>query len=268
MIHDNRLDYRNGIPIYDFDAFARTGLVKHGFTGRKGGVSGAPFDTLNLGFTRPEPRGNVVENYKRLCEAEGIAYDSLVLVSYVHGDGVARVGASDAGRGFDRDPLPECDGIVTNTPGLTLVTLHADCLPVFLLDPVKKAIGLAHAGWKGTLARVGQKTAQRMIEAFGCAPQDIIAGIGPCICKRCFEVDEALAGSFADEFNCTRKIDRGLPGKAWLDLAACMEEQLMDAGIVRVYSMDACTFEGRDLLFSHRRDKTGTGAMAAFITLI
>ena len=161
MIHDKLLEYKNGIPVYGFSAFAQTGLVKHGFTGRSGGVSGAPFDTLNLGFSRPEPRENVAENYKRLCEAEAIAYDSLVLVSYAHGALARRVDASDAGRGFDREPLPECDAIITNTRGLTLITLHADCMPVFLLDPFKKAVGLVHAGWKGTLARVGQKNGSK-----------------------------------------------------------------------------------------------------------
>ncbi|OQB25264.1 MAG: Laccase domain protein [Firmicutes bacterium ADurb.Bin182] len=260
---------RNGIGSFTASSLNELPGVEHGFSARSGGVSSAPYDSLNLGWGRDEPRENIKENYKRFCKAFGIEYESMVLVNYEHGTNVVSVTLSDRERGFGKPPLEHCDAIITNQRNITLITSHADCMPVYLYDPNRNAIGLAHAGWKGTLGRIGQKMAEKMVNEFGCDTNDMFAVIGPCICVDCFEVDDALGIRFAEEFPSVELCYRTVPGKMQLDLELAAAAQLMDAGIPaeRITLMHACTFELKDKLFSHRRDNGRTGAMAAFIKL-
>ena len=247
---------------------AQSGL-KHGFTARYGGVSEGPFRSLNLGWSRPEAPETLAENLRIFCAAAGLEKNSLVVVAYEHGNNVLAVDRRDCGRGFAREPLPPCDGLVTNDPNIVLTTSHADCGAIFLYDPVKRAIGLAHAGWKGTLGRIGARAAALMQSKYGSDPKDIIASSGPCICRDCYEVELELAECFETEFDTPCHV-LGRPGKAQLDLEKAAAIQLMDAGIQpqNITLMHACTFELEDKLFSHRRDKNGTGDMAAYMQLI
>ena len=246
--------------------------VAHGFTTRLGGVSPAPFDSLNLGTTRPEPWENIIANYKRLCAAYGLEYEKLTLVKHEHGDNIIRVDRSDAGRGIAREPFDFCDGLVTNDPEVTLVTCHADCSAFFLYDRRTRSIGLAHAGWKGMFKRIGGKLAKRLQSEYGADPADMIAVVGPCICEKCFEVEAELAERFAEEFNSPDIYTLGVgekAGKGYVALQAAAIIQLMDAGVPfeNISLMRRCTLEEKELFFSYRRDGKGTGSMAAFLRL-
>jgi len=243
--------------------------VAHGFSTREGGVSFAPRDSLNLHWAEDGLEADVIENYRRFAKGAGLIYDDMAIVNHEHGNTVLRLTAAHRGRGFAKAPLPRCDGIITDDPAVTLVTSHADCGAIFLYDPVRRAVGMAHAGWKGTLLRIGGRMARMMREEFGCDPNDLIAAAGPCICKSCFEVDEALAEDFVKEFGCAALRLEGRPTKAHVDLQLAVVIQLINEGVLpeHITLMDACTYENEDKFFSHRRDRGGAGSMAAFIKL-
>lgn len=259
-----------GTGFFTAEALNEIGGVRHGFSTRLGGVSPAPYDSLNLGWSRPDPAENITKNFEIFCNATQISYDDMVIVNYEHGGIVLKVGFEDRGRGFDGPLLPFCDGLVTNERGVVLVTSHADCGVFFLYDPVKRAVGLAHAGWKGTLMRIGARAVELMQKEFGSDPKDVLVSTGPCICKNCFEVDLELAKRFKDEFKTSDLYARGRPGKAQLDLEMAAAIQILGAGVKEenLTLMHACTFELQEHFFSHRRDKGNTGSMAAYIALI
>lgn len=244
--------------------------VPHGFSTREGGVSNGPYASLNLSWKRCGFTEEVERNFRLFAQGAGTAYEDMAVVNHEHGCNVIRLDASHRGRGFDREPLEPCDGIVTDDPAITLVTSHADCGAYFFYDPVKKAVGLAHAGWKGTLGRIGERMAQVMAAEFGTDPADIIASTGPCICRDCFEVDEELGARFAAEFEAEGiKLPGKRPGKAYVDLELAAAVQFIEAGILpeNITLMGLCTFERQDWFFSHRRDNGVTGSMAAYIKL-
>ena len=245
--------------------------VKHAFSTRKGGVSSPPFDRLNLGTSRNEPIENILENYKLLCRAFDFSYEKLALVRHEHGAKIIRIDRNDAGRGIYREPFDYSDGLITNDPEVTLVTCHADCSAFFLYDRRNRAIGLAHAGWKGMFQRIGQRLAERMEKEFGSDPKELVCAVGPCICERCFQVDKELALRFSVEFDCgdIYKDDPSDPGKAFVSLHAAALIQLLDAGLEmeNISLMRLCTLEMKDMFYSYRRDGKDTGSMAAFLTL-
>lgn len=269
MQHGCIYEVKYGLGVFRAKSLMEAEGVLHGFTARVGGVSPPPFDSLNLRLGRDDPEENVRENFRRLCAREGIEEKSLTIVSFEHGNTVLRVNASDAGRGYCYEPLPACDGIATNDPAVTLVTDHADCGCIFVYDPEKKAVGLAHAGWKGTLGRIGGNLVALMAREFGSDPARLIAATGPCICQKCYEVDEELALRFAAEFKTDACAYPGRSGKAQLSLEAAAAIQLMDAGVLpeHITLMEKCTYENPETLFSHRRDRNGTGDMAGFIKI-
>jgi len=258
-----------GVGIYTLPAFDAFEGLRHGFSARMGGVSPGHLHSLNLSFTREEEnRGNVMQNYRIFCQAAGIAEDSMVMDSFAHGTVVRRVDRADAGRGYSRAPLPACDALITDDAFITLVTGHADCMAIYFYDPVRRCIGLAHAGWRGALGRIGESVVRAMRESFGTQPEQLCAGIGPSICADCFEVGADLADAFEAAFPDTPCARRMADGKARVDLWMVALRQLMDAGLKaeNLSLMGVCSFEdGR--LYSHRRDHGLTGGMAAFLSL-
>ncbi|NCB31246.1 MAG: peptidoglycan editing factor PgeF, partial [Clostridia bacterium] len=236
---------------------------------REGGVSQGPFASLNLHWSKEGCEADVLENYHRFSQGAGISYADMAIVNHAHGAVVLRLDASHRGSGFDKPPLPFCDGIITNDPAVALVTSHADCGAFFLYDPETRSIGMAHAGWKGTLEQIGLVMARAMEWEYGAKPADILAAAGPCICPKCFEVDEPLADQFVAVFAEPSLKRLGRPGKAYVDLPMCSAIQFLRAGIQpeHITLMDACTYETPVHFFSHRRDQGVTGSMAAFIQL-
>ena len=261
--------YVNGVGIYTLPALTRLAGVDHGFTAKSGGVSEGYFASLNLSFTRPEKRENVMENYRIFCRAAEIPFDTMVMDSYEHGTTVLKVDRTDAGKGYLLDPLPACDGLVTNDPAVTLITGHADCMAFYFVDPVKRSIGLAHAGWRGALGRIGARVVERMASEYGSDPADIIAGVGPSICPDCFEVGDNVAQEFAQGFPdlpCVLPQENARP-HVDLWMVACA--QFVEAGVKpeHISLFDVCTVT-TPRLYSHRRDKGNTGGMAAYLRLL
>jgi len=260
-----------GTGLYCAASLEEAGGVSHGFSTREGGITtDPPYASLNLSWNRCGSEEEVIANFRIFAEGAGVDYDDMAVVNHEHGNTVLRLEREHRGRGFSLEPLPFCDGIITNDPAVALVTSHADCGAYFFYDPVHRAAGMAHAGWKGTILRIGARMAERMAEEYGTDPADIIAAAGPCICKDCFEVDEDLGKRFASEFAQEGIMRPGSPGKAYVDLELAAAVQFIEAGIrpENITLMNACTYENEKMFFSHRRDKGVTGSMAAFIKLV
>ena len=260
----------NGTGSFTLPAFdAQRGLY-HAFSARTGGVSEGEKRYLNLSMTREryEPHTLTVQNYERFCAGEGIDADSMVMDNYAHGTTVLHVTRDDCGRGWTREQLPSCDGLVTDDPGVTLVTGHADCMAFYLYDPVRRCIGLAHAGWRGALGRIGAETVRKLVSCFCSDPADILAGVGPSICQAHFEVDADLGDTFAEAFPLTDCRMDGRPGKAYVDLWQVAVSQFLEEGVraEHISLSGVCTYED-ERVYSFRRDKEKTGGMAAFMRL-
>lgn len=255
-------------PILD-----QTGIVKHGFSTRIGGVSEGYLGSMNLSFTRGDKEEAVRENYMRMAKALRVDADSFVFSQQTHTTNVRAVRFQDKGRGL-LTPLTyqDVDGLITNVPGLTLTTFYADCVPLYFVDPVHKAIGLSHSGWRGTVGRMGAVTLQRMQEEYGTDPANVIAAIGPSICQDCYEVSEDVIQEFQNTFE--PKFHKQLfyrkeNGKYQLNLWAANEIVLTEAGVPReqIAITNVCTCCNGDKLFSHRASQGRRGNLAAFLAL-
>lgn len=270
---DMRLVEKNGVPYFVFKNLENTGLVRHGFSTRLGGVSEGFFSSMNLSFTRGDDPEKVRENFRRMGTAIGFETKDLVLSDQTHTANVRRVTEADRGKGFDKEKdYTDTDGLITNVPGLMLVTIYADCVPLYFVDPVHKAIGLSHSGWKGTVHRMGKVTLERMAEEFGTRPEDVQAAIGPSICQDCYEVSEDVAEAFMNEFadhQDDQLVYRKDNGKYQLNLWRANELVLLEAGIRPKYLTitNVCTCCNHELLFSHRASHGQRGNLGAFLGL-
>ena len=270
---DMRLVEKNGVPYFVFENLENMGLVRHGFSTRLGGVSEGCLSSMNLSFTRGDDPEKVRENFRRMGMAIGFETKDLVLSDQTHTTNVRLVTEADRGKGFDRErDYTDVDGLITDTPGLMLVTIYADCVPLYFVDPVHKAVGLSHSGWKGTVHRIGKVTLERMKEAFGTRPEDVQAAIGPSICQDCYEVSEDVAQAFMDEFADQlddRLVYRKGNGKYQLNLWNANERILLEAGIrpEHLSITNICTCCNHELLFSHRASHGQRGNLAAFLGL-
>ena len=263
-----------GVTYLSFPILEDTGLVSHAFSTRLGGVSKGDFATMNFSFTRGDDRDDVLENYRRMAAALGVDRERMVLTWQTHTTNVRRVTEEDEGKGIVRDrDYRDVDGLITDVPGITLVTFYADCVPLYLVDPVHHAIGLSHSGWRGTVRRMGQVTMDAMKEAFGTRPEDVTACIGPSICRDCFEVGEEVAEAFADAFDPKYRDAlyraNAKPGKYQLDLWKANEIIFQEAGVPKeqIHTTNICTMCNSDYLFSHRRVGEERGNLAAFLSI-
>lgn len=256
-----------GVPYLSFPVFEALGIVDHGFSTRLGGVSEGHCATMNLSTTRGDDPAAIAENTRRIAAAIGVSPEDMVYTHQTHTTNVVVVGENDRGRRF-----MDTDGMVTDTPGVCLVTFYADCAPLYFVDLVKKAVGLSHSGWRGTVRRMGKVTVERMREAFGSRPEDIYAAIGPSICQDCYEVSGDVIQEFSESFR--REV---LPelyyrkdnGKYQLNLWRANEEVLLEAGIQksRITVTNLCTHCNPDILFSHRSTGNKRGNLSAFLAL-
>ncbi len=269
MTRGAKFRFVNGVGIYMLPALERLAEFDHGFSAKSGGVSEGYFASLNLSFTRPENRDNVMENYRIFCRAAQIPFGTMAMDNYEHGTNVIKVDRTDAGKGYLTDPLPPCDGLVTDDPAITLITGHADCMAFYFADPVKRCIGLAHAGWRGALGRIGAKVVERMTLEYGSNPADIIAGVGPSICPDCFEVGDNVAKEFAVGFADLPCVLEKSGARPHVDLWMIACAQFVEAGVSpeHISLFDVCTMT-TPRLYSHRRDKGNTGGMAAYLRLL
>ena len=268
------LKEKNHVPYIQFKNLSATGIVKHGFSTRKGGVSTGIFSSMNLNFKRGDDPDAVMENYRRIAAALDMRVEDMVLSDQTHTTNVRVITEEDRGKGILKpQDYSDVDGMITNVPGIVLVTSYADCVPLYFVDPVRKAIGLSHSGWKGTVGHIGQKTVWKMHEVYGSEPKDIVAAIGPSICQSCYEVSDDVAEAFRANFTADEAADILLDkgnGKYQLDLWKANWYVLTDAGILpeHLSVTDLCTACHPDLLWSHRKTNGQRGGLSAFLSLI
>lgn len=251
--------------------------VTAGFTGRAGGVSGEPWASFNMGLHVGDSDEHVVRNRERLTETLGWPFEAFTCAEQVHGNRVYCVTEKDRGRGRQSldDAIAGCDGIMTDVPGVLLVSFYADCVPLYFYDPVRRAAALAHAGWRGTAGKIAEATARAMHEAYGSRPDQLLAAIGPSIGGCCYEVDgpvigemnrvmEELALPEAARRVCMKELENG---KAALDLKEINRQIMIKAGILpsRIEMSTWCTGCRTDLFYSHRMESGRTGRMASWI---
>ena len=265
--------HANGVPYLYFPALEETGCVVNGFSTRLGGVSRGDWATMNFSFTRGDDPEAVRENYRRMAAALGVDVNRMVLSHQTHTTNVRRVTEEDAGKGVVRErDYTDVDGLITNVPGITLVTFYADCVPLYFVDPVRRAIGLSHSGWRGTVNRMGRVTVEAMGKAFGSDPKDIVACIGPSICMDCYEVGPEVAEAFENAFEPAKHseiLEEKPDGKFLLDLWRANAIVMEEAGILpeRIHMTDICTHCNPELLYSHRRTGERRGNLCAFLSL-
>lgn len=275
--------HENGVGILRFPAFApyeapdsETGLrLVHGFSTRIGGVSRNEFAAMNLGFHRGDSEMLVSENYYRFAEAFDVPIQNFVAGDQKHHTNIRHVDIWHKGSGIWKpSDVQDIDGLCTDMPGLPLIVYCADCVPLYFYDPVNQAIGLAHAGWKGTAAGMGSAMVEKMAEDFGTDPSRLLVGIGPSISPGAFEVDQPVANVFlalpgADAFVFEAPGDPQR-NKHHVDLWACNRENLRQAGVPpeNISLGGVCTMEHSDLLFSHRKTRGARGSNAALLCLM
>ena len=249
--------------------------IRHFFTTREGGVSSGIFRSLNLTTSRGDDPANVAENFTRVSAALGVPKDHFVLTRQTHTDNIHIVTEEDAGRGLTRDyGYTDVDGLVTNVPGIALSVFTADCVPILFADPVHKAIGTCHAGWRGTAARIAEKVIRIMKEQYGTDPADVRCAIGPSICRACYEVSGDVAEAFAAALpghEAEIMDEKNVLGekKYQLDLHLSNRIILEEAGVrpEHIDVTDICTQCNPDLLWSHRATNGQRGLQAGFIVL-
>lgn len=254
--------------------------ISAGMTTRIGGVSGAPYETLNCALHIQDEPVDVIENRRRLGETLGWPFEAWTCGEQVHDRQVAVVTPADKGKGREsrEDAFANTDAIVTNEPGIWLTSFYADCVPLYFFDPVRQAVGLAHAGWKGTVLRIAGETIRTMSEAYGTDPSDVMAAIGPSIGMCCYEVDDTVIAridSCLDEIGAEPGVRScvyrpGAENGKWMLSLQEMNRQIMiKAGILptHIEICGMCTGCRTDLFFSHRKENGATGRMASWIGL-
>ena len=267
------LHFKNAVAYLTFPSLEKYSFINHAFSTRIGGVSSDEFTSMNLGWSRGDKEENVAKNYRRFCDAVGVEYETLVASKQDHGDYVLRVNRDDLGLGISKNhTIESVDALITNDPEVTLVTYFADCTPIFFLDPNKKVVALAHAGWRGTANKICKNVIDKMKNEFKSDAKDIICGVGPAIGQCCFEVDEEVCQKF-------KKLEKevggqfienlSIDGKYMIDLLEANKKILMHNGVQEenISVSDLCTKCNSDLLISHRQTNGKRGTMVAMIQI-
>ena len=252
------------LPVLKFQELSSLDFIEHCFSMRQGGVSEGYHASLNLTYSRGDDPQNVRKNYERLTKVFHGTPEQLFMTRFEHGTTVVRVDKA----GQDPGDL-RYDGMITNVPGIILGALVADCMPVMFADPVRKAIGLCHSGWRGTLGRISRETVERMHWEYGCDPGDIICAIGPSVCGECYEINDAIAEQFQQAYPGHGEeilVDKH-NGHQMLDLWKSCAVSLYECGVKKVLITDICTVENTEILFSHRIMGGKRGNTGAFIQI-
>ena len=279
---------KDGVEWFSFPILDQFPFIVNGFSTRQGGVSTGGAGTMNLSLAREvamnmhlteeQCRANFLENHKRLSQAVGYPYESLVFSNQTHTDNIRILQDIDRGNGITKpNAFNDVDGLMTDITGQALMTFYADCVPLLIVDPVHRAIACVHSGWRGTIKGIGSKAVRMMHEVYGSAPDQLVAAIGPSICMDCFEVSKNVADAFMDKYDPSlhkelvrygRLTETG-EQKYHVDLQrACMENFLL-AGMKKqnISLPDLCTACNKDYLFSHRASFGKRGNQAAVLML-
>ncbi len=263
--------FYNGIPYLRFRSFPNNGYIQHAIFTRQGGISPAPYDSLNLSVSVTDDNNNVMENRSRAYGTHNRTNHTLVHAHLTHGSEIASVSQQEYGH-----YVGPVDGLIASEPGCGLTMNYADCAPIFLYDPDKHTIGLGHAGWKGAVKDLPGSLVRAMQRTFGSEPARLIAGIGPCIGPCCYEVSEpvisAVQSSFVNAATLLIVPEAGnKEGSAGfrpnLDLPEANRRQLARAGVKSIELSNLCTACRTDLFYSHRAEKGRTGRFGSLLIL-
>jgi conserved hypothetical protein, YfiH family len=263
------------LPMVESPLFQRETGIQHGFSTRKGGVSKEHLASLNLSFSVEDAKENVLENFRRIGERFGKTPEDFVLSKQSHETKVLKVGMKDRGKGITKDRDYEgIDALITDEEGLILSCFSADCVPILFYDPIHKAVGACHSGWRGTKGKILQNVVEEMRKHFSSNPAEILIAIGPSICKEQYVVSEDLALSFLEDYpdvgeNSSSPIQRISKDKFQLDLWDLNRRIALDSGIKEEHISISgyCTMENPELFFSHRYSQGKRGLQGAFICL-
>ncbi|MFX3636303.1 MAG: peptidoglycan editing factor PgeF [Candidatus Pristimantibacillus sp.] len=249
-----------------------------GFTGRDGGVSAAPWTSLNLGLHVGDSEADVIQNRQLLAESIGWPFDTWTSGEQVHGNAVHEVTSADRGKGrlSRASAIADTDALMTNVPDVLLASFYADCVPLYFYDPEHDAIALAHAGWKGTVLEIAAKTVQAMTEKFGTRPEVLLGAIGPSIDDCCYEVDGKVIEKLKplltslqenEHFSTDLMMKMVENGKAMVNLKQINRHIMIKAGILPIHIelSQWCTGCSGEQFFSHRMEGGMTGRMASWI---
>ncbi|MEC5422775.1 peptidoglycan editing factor PgeF [Virgibacillus sp. C22-A2] len=238
-----------------------------GFTTKNGGISKAPYDTLNCGLHVADTYNEVIANRTKLADVLKFPLENWVSGEQVHGTVVKNVDEEAKGKGATsyQDSIKGTDGLITNKPGILCTAFFADCVPLFFFDPITGYIGIAHAGWKGTVGGMAKEMIQKF-EAAGVTKSDLLVAIGPCISGEAYEVDEHVISHISDKYKKKAVTPKG-NNRYLLDLKQLNVEILLQCGVLRnnIDVTNYCTFYDNQLFFSHRRDNGKTGRMLGYI---
>lgn len=260
-----------GVTYLTWPEFEKIPGFVHGFSTRLGGVSEGICSSMNLSFTRGDKEEAVRENYNRISAALGFSPEDIVTSDQTHTANVRVITAEDRGNGITKPrPYTDVDGMITNVPGLVLATFYADCVPLYFADPVHKAVGLSHSGWRGTAAGIGAVTVKELQKHYGTRPEDIYAAVGPSICQDCYEVSEDVILEFQKTFSRELWKDifyRKENGKYQLNLWEANRQILLGAGILpeHISMPNLCTCCNPEFLYSHRASQGKRGNLGAFL---
>lgn len=263
------------LPMVESPLFQRETGLQHGFSTRKGGVSKEHLASLNLSFSVEDAKENVLENFRRIGERFGKTPEDFVLSKQSHETKVLKVGRKDRGKGITKDRDYEgIDALITDEEGLILSCFSADCVPILFYDPIHKAVGACHSGWRGTKGKILQNVVEEMRKHFSSNPAEILIAIGPSICKEQYVVSEDLALSFLEDYpdleeDTASPIQRISKDKFQLDLWDLNRRIALDCGIKEEHISISgyCTMENPELFFSHRYSQGKRGLQGAFICL-
>lgn len=263
------------LPMVESPLFQRETELQHGFSTRKGGVSKEHLASLNLSFSVEDAKENVLENFRRIGECFGKTPEDFVLSKQSHETKVLKVGTKDRGKGITKDRDYEgIDALITDEKGIILSCFSADCVPILFYDPIHKAVGACHSGWRGTKGKILQNVVEEMRKHFSSNPAEILVAIGPSICKEQYVVSEDLALSFLEDYpdlgeDTASPIQRISKDKFQLDLWDLNRRIALDCGIKEEHISISgyCTMENPELFFSHRYSQGKRGLQGAFICL-
>ena len=246
----------------------RDGLTA-GFTLRGGGVSEAPWRSLNTALHVGDDPEHVIRNRRKVADALGWDFEAWTCAEQVHGNRVHVVTRMDRGKGREsrETAIPGADALITDEPDVLLTMFFADCVPLYFYDPDTNALGLAHAGWKGTVADVAGATVRAMAETYGTRPHRLLAAIGPSIGACCYEVDDAVLRHVRPLEDGERFANPTAESRAKLNLKQLNRHLMIKAGILasRIEMSSWCTSCRTDLFFSHRAENGSTGRMMSWL---
>jgi len=260
---------RDGIQFLSLPDWLNEG-VNIAFSTRHGGVSGGVYDSLNMGLHVDDCNELVLENRRRLLAVFNAQLDNAVCCQQVHGNLVTRVDRKDQGRGAHQllTAIPNSDAMITDSVGVYLLSFYADCVPVFLYDPVNRAVGMAHCGWKGTMGRIAIHTLSALQNEYGTSAHEVQVFIGPGIGRCCFQIQPDLVTKVNAEFPSLHDIItyNGNEVFNW-DLQETNRQLLTAAGVkaAHISTCELCTACHTDIFYSHRRENGKTGRMGALI---